>query len=29
LCSICIAFLCAVSAFGIAYVTWCIGIFES
>jgi hypothetical protein len=29
LCSICIAFLCAFPAFGIAYVTWCITIFES
>jgi hypothetical protein len=29
LCSICIAFLCAFIAFGMAYVTWCIGILVS
>jgi hypothetical protein len=29
LCSICIAFLCAFLAFGMAYVTWCIGILVS
>jgi hypothetical protein len=29
LCSICIAFLCAFLAFGMAYVTWCIDIFIS
>jgi hypothetical protein len=29
LCSICIAFLCALLAFGMAYVTWCIGILVS
>jgi hypothetical protein len=28
-CSICIAFLCAFLAFGMAYVTWCIGILVS
>jgi hypothetical protein len=29
LCSICIAFLYAFIAFGMAYVTWCIGILVS
>jgi hypothetical protein len=29
LCSICIAFICAFLAFGMAYETWCIGILVS